>query len=453
MATVQVILQEDSENTSVELGRWEYRVDIGEQHFARIEQAVEGFKNQAARDVAVTLLAQAQRTYTAGHAELTRNGTTPVAIKSQHGELAFRLQRYVDAAGAGTDYFERTGQFQGGYLSAGLGERVAYYSNRMSYAEVAGLVERWTGQAVVSDQTIRQVVIDTAVAVSAAWAQEVQVAGAAAEGRLPAINPTVDVYAPDTPEVLLLADDIQVKGQKEHRERRLAAVNSPIAAPTERATIELALVQCRNGQFEYLSAGLDAHGQEQVSLAEMLRSRLSREYGTATSPLEVVALTDGASKLRTCVHQVCGPDVTIILDWYHLSHKVEDLMSMIARTKDEKTTHVDYLLSQLWHGHADAAQAYLTTMVQARNEVKRQELVTYLKKHQREIIDYARRQQAGKRIGSGQMEKACDQVIGHRQKKKGMSWRKLGSCSLGILKVMELNHQWQELWFPTAVSA
>ena len=64
-----------------------------------------------------------------------------------------------------------------------------------------------------------------------------------------------------------------------------------------------------------------------------------------------------------------------------------------------------------------------------------------------EIIDYKRRQQAGKVIGSGRIEKGCDQVIGHRQKKKGMSWSEVGSKSLGILKVAELNNKWRELWF------
>ena len=38
-------------------------------------------------------------------------------------------------------------------------------------------------------------------------------------------------------------------------------------------------------------------------------------------------------------------------------------------------------------------------------------------------------------------------MIGHRQKKKGMSWSEIGSKSLGILKVAELNNKWRELWF------
>lgn len=86
----------------------------------------------------------------------------------------------------------------------------------------------------------------------------------------------------------------------------------------------------------------------------------------------------------------------------------------------------------------------MKTQVAPKNEEKRFELIGYLEKHKSEIIDYHRRKKAGKIIGSGLMEKGCDQVIGRRQKKKGMSWRDVGSRSLGILKVVELNQQWEK---------
>ncbi|MDZ4871507.1 MAG: hypothetical protein CLLPBCKN_000895 [Chroococcidiopsis cubana SAG 39.79] len=46
------------------------------------------------------------------------------------------------------------------------------------------------------------------------------------------------------------------------------------------------------------------------------------------------------------------------------------------------------------------------------------------------------------------MEKAVDLTVGQRQKNKGMSWRPNGSRALSLLKVAELNGQWQQLWFP-----
>jgi hypothetical protein len=130
-----------------------------------------------------------------------------------------------------------------------------------------------------------------------------------------------------------------------------------------------------------------------------------------------------------------------------------ELMSMVARTKQEKAVHVAHLLDHLWHGRTDAALTYLRRDVQAKNLQQLAALVTYLEKHQAEIIDYGRRQRAGKPIGSGRMEKGVDQVIGARQKHKGMRWSPTGSKALGILKVVELNQQWEQLWFPQQAAA
>lgn len=55
-------------------------------------------------------------------------------------------------------------------------------------------------------------------------------------------------------------------------------------------------------------------------------------------------------------------------------------------------------------------------------------------------------------VGSGRVEKACDSVIGKRQKRKAMSWSQVGSRRLAILKVVELNHKWDNIWFPPIAS-
>jgi hypothetical protein len=136
----------------------------------------------------------------------------------------------------------------------------------------------------------------------------------------------------------------------------------------------------------------------------------------------------------------------LILDWYHLGKKVRDLMSMIACAKSDKVTHLQTLFYFLWRRLTDEALTYLKTQVQAKNETKLLELIGYLEKHQPEIIDYRRRQQAGKAIGSGRVEKACDQVVGHRQKHKAMRWSQLGSHALAILGTVELNQRWHLLW-------
>ncbi|NJR60311.1 MAG: hypothetical protein HC769_16655 [Cyanobacteria bacterium CRU_2_1] len=91
---------------------------------------------------------------------------------------------------------------------------------------------------------------------------------------------------------------------------------------------------------------------------------------------------------------------------------------------------------------------YLNTHIDTRRADKLAELSGYLEKHQSEIVNYEQRHKVGKSIGSGRMEKAVDSVIGQRQKRKGSSWRPLGSRALAVLKVVELNGLWQQTWFP-----
>ncbi len=142
--------------------------------------------------------------------------------------------------------------------------------------------------------------------------------------------------------------------------------------------------------------------------------------------------------------------ITTILDWYHLSKKVRDFLAMISRNKAEKNEHFKFLFSHLWHGKVEECLDYLQNKVVARNQNKLDELINYFTKHQTSIINYERRKQAKKTIGSGRIEKGVDLTIGKRQKDNGMSWRKLGSRALAILKVLEFNNLWQQAWFPEA---
>ncbi len=372
-------------------------------------------------------------------------------MQTLHGEFEFRLQKYLQS-GESKSYFDLTEQLKDGYVSGRLQELSAYYSNRMSYKEVEGLIERITGTRLLSDQSIWEIVNRKAVVVSQQWKEQTEttLSGSIA---LPAVNERVDIYDPIGKEILLFEDGIQVKAQKGNRPRQsqtrldvAGEENEP--ARGSRVNTDVFLMQTTSGDFEYLSAGIDADGAETVSLAQIVRTRMIEHYGAEPTPLNLVAISDGAKVIRWRLLDIFGVGITVILDWYHLSKKLRELMSMIARNKVEKSIHLRELLRFLWQGHVDAALEYLRTQIQARNGEKLSELIGYLVKHGSEIIDYERRRQVGKPIGSGRVEKGVDQVIGHRQKKKGISWRPKGSKALAILKILELNGQWQQTWFP-----
>lgn len=358
------------------------------------------------------------------------------------------MQRF-SAEGDDVSYFDLTGQCQDGYISQRLKEFSAYYSNRMSYEEVERLIERMTGERLLSDQKIWEIVVEKAVCVSEQLQEEVRSVSEAHP--MPEVKAEVDIYDPTTREVLLLDDAIQVKEQKQTREK--LAIKDSVSTRGSRVSTDVIMLEKADGEIHYLTAGIDERGEGAVPLEEGVRAKIIQEYGDTEDVLPIVAITDGAKAIRARLGTIFGMAITLILDWYHLGKKVIGLMSMIARNQQERERHLEFLFQHLWRGQVPEVLEYLRTQVRAKNAEKLKELIGYLEKHQGEIIDYERRQKAGKPIGSGRMEKGVDQVIGSRQKKKGMSWSQKGSKALAILKVAELNNQWEKLWFPEQMAA
>ena len=310
-----------------------------------------------------------------------------------------------------------------------------------------------SGSRLLSDQKISQIVSDKALQLSQEMHEDATRILDKTDIELIKVNPKVDIYNRESPEILLFDDGIQVKGQKSHREPKAKlegklGSKSAGKSPAQRVVTDIAMLQKANRKFEYITAPITRHGQDLLSLADMVKARTLAEYGSQTAPLDLVAITDGAKVIRQRLVTVFGTGVVVILDWYHLCKKLRGLMSMIAINKVEKSRHLKFLFSHLWQGKTAIALEYLRHHVVVKNQDKWQELIGYLSKHQSEIIDYNRRSRAGKTIGSGQVEKGVDLTVGSRQKHRGMSWSTKGSKALCLLKVAELNGRWQQLWFP-----
>ena len=74
-----------------------------------------------------------------------------MTIKTLHGAFVFVVQRFQCPMRGETTYLEMTEQLCAGAMSARLAEFSAYYSNRMSYDEVA---ERESGRHGCSSKAI-----------------------------------------------------------------------------------------------------------------------------------------------------------------------------------------------------------------------------------------------------------------------------------------------------------
>ena len=334
-------------------------------------------------------------------------------------------------------------------------------------------MERVTGERILSDQKIWEVVVNKAVEISGDLEEEIEQINSSITDEIE-ISTVVDIYNSETKEILLFDDAIGVKKQKAHRLRPVRGVkteqedtregssatsaqlkvsekdSSPKKKSRQTVNTDVVLLETPPGSFEYITSPINREGKAVFPLETIIKSKLKAHYHNYNYPLPIVAITDGASNIRKRLNQLSSQGITIILDWYHLCKKIREYLSMISRNKAERINQSKFLFFNLWHGKITEALNYLQTKIIARNQQKLDELITYFTKHKNEIINYELRRQAGKTIGSGRMEKGVDLTIGNRQKHKGMSWRALGSKALAILKVVEFNGQWQQTWFPQA---
>lgn len=356
-------------------------------------------------------------------------------IRGLHGKIAFAVQDYQDETGRRTNYLALSGQFTDHYDSVGLQAFVCKYANRLSYGDIVGLLADLTGlgqgsSGLMSDSHAHQLVKTSAEKI-VKWESHQRV------GQQLSILflARVDIYDSSQVEWLVFEDAIGVKKQKQRRE---------VGYSKGEKTVQTDVIVAQNGlgsdAFTQLVGGSDSRDR----LDTQLLCHLSKQTTSGQFPLVVVA--DGARSIRKKFTTLFGTNVVFILDWFHLSEKIWQYMSQIAVNKEQKEQHAKAVLTLLWRGQSPQAMDYLQSQMMAKNAAKREELIGYLTKHSHEIIHYEHRQAAGKRIGSGLVEKANDLLVAHRQKKKGMAWSKIGSESLAILKALEINGQWFDFW-------
>ena len=129
-------------------------------------------------------------------------------------------------------------------------------------------------------------------------------------------------------------------------------------------------------------------------------------------------------------------DTIIILDWYHLSKKVIEFISMgikgSSKFKDEKNKIKKAIKTMLWYGNVVGAKDFISNIPShlINDQNKLNNLTEYLKKHESEIICYALRKALGLKNGSSMVESANNELVARRQKRKGACWSYGGSWSM-----------------------
>jgi predicted ATP-grasp superfamily ATP-dependent carboligase len=232
----------------------------------------------------------------------------------------------------------------------------------------------------------------------------------------------VDIYAENEKEVIFLSDGVCVSEQKIKRDKVQKQGK-------ERTTTDIMMLQTDINDKSSYTTIIAAEG---INTVDLVQSELLKAYGERIRFLPIVSISDGARSIKNQNKEIFGAQVIHILDWYHLQQKVIQLMSQIAINKSSKEEYIKLINNYLWSGNVISAVLVLKFM-ETKNKTKTAELVGYLEKNADHIINYERRKNVGKIIGSGRTEKQNDCIVSKRQKRKGMSWSSNGSRNLAIL--------------------
>lgn len=145
------------------------------------------------------------------------NGINTITIKTLHGSIEFRNQRFKDREGREVSgYVERIGEGMDHHCTIGLEELACRYARDTSYGKAVEVIKDVSGQEQLSAQTIHKLVADRAQQVSEEHSRKARLK--LVMGKMPEVNPKVELYSAEEREVQLEIDGILVKEQKPCRD-------------------------------------------------------------------------------------------------------------------------------------------------------------------------------------------------------------------------------------------
>ncbi len=230
-----------------------------------------------------------------------------------------------------------TCQFIRDFLSPGLRELLGYYSNRLSYEEIERLVERVTGEKLISDQKACQLVTNKAVEISSVIEDKINLINSRITSDVK-IASNVNIYNPKAEEVLLFDDGISVREQKDIRNRyHQKSVDEAQSWPKSQSfsdekkvrknvITDVVLLEIAKGKFEYIISPINDQGKLLFPLEKSIKAQLKVHYHNYNNPVPIVAIVDGASTIRKHLNNLSPVGITTILDWYHLCKKVREFL-------------------------------------------------------------------------------------------------------------------------------
>jgi len=247
--------------------------------------------------------------------------------------------------------------------------------------------------------------------------------------------------------VYIHIDDVGVKEQKQHRDKK-GASKEPDVTQNDAIKDQRPTVQNTVARIEHTAKGFTLTGR---STAEILAFVLAFLLNNGLFGLNVKVCIDGKRSLQDAIVSFFSwhKNQSMLLDWFHLVKKFKEDLSLACKGREIRNRHLKQLLTLLWFGLIDNAQAYLAaipaTDIKTREAIDR--LKGYLERNRKWIPCYAMRSKLKLPNSSNPVERCNNLVTAKRQKHQGMSCSENGSYALTALNAVTINNatkQWTE---------
>ena len=157
---------------------------------------------------------------------------------------------------------------------------------------------------------------------------------------------------------------------------------------------------------------------------------------------EITVISDGAECLKRLAGMLPQP-VAHILDWFHISMKVQPLAQLAATVPKHISNfenRVEKIRWRLWNGQAGRA---LALIARVRRDVSKdtvpsiwthradkllETLQIYIRRNKGSVVNYAERYRDGKRVSTAPAEASVNRLVAKRfVKKQQMRWSRTGA--------------------------
>ncbi|MGB3244597.1 MAG: hypothetical protein WBB25_08690, partial [Sulfitobacter sp.] len=169
---------------------------------------------------------------------------------------------------------------------------------------------------------------------------------------------------------------------------------------------------------------------------------------------EITVISDGAECLKRLAGMLPQP-VTHILDWFHISMKVQPIAQLAATVPTHMSSfegRIERIRWRLWNGQAGRA---LSLIANVRRDLSRETVPSiwarradklletlqgYIRRNKGSVVNYAERYRDGKRVSTAPAEASVNRLVARRfVKKQQMRWSRTGAHYLLKVRASVLN--------------